>query len=209
LFSETKKEGFPSLQLQQLDPRERFSWNWLRAVKTAGGILVVINYDIFDIVRWDIFSYRVSVQIEAKKDSVIWRVIDVYDCAYEEHKLDFINELHNVVACWSGPTLVGGDFNLIRDRGEKNIGNINQHWANLFNDWINKFNLLELKNPSRQFSWDNNQDNLVMALLDRVFVSTCWEALFPASSLASKPRVGSDHAPLIVDTGALKITQSK
>jgi hypothetical protein len=48
-----------------------------------------------------------------------------------------------------------------------------------------------------------------MALLDRVFVSTCWDALFPASSLSSKPRVGIDHTPLIVDTGALKIPHVK
>jgi hypothetical protein len=69
-----------------------------------------------------------------KKYNVIWRVIAVYDSAYEEHKLDFINELHNVFACWSGPTLIGGDCNLIREKFEKNTGNINQHWANLFND---------------------------------------------------------------------------
>jgi hypothetical protein len=48
-----------------------------------------------------------------------------------------------------------------------------------------------------------------MALLDRVFVSTCWDSLFPASSLPSKARVGSDHTPLIGDTGALKIPHDK
>jgi hypothetical protein len=144
-FSETKREDFSSLQLQQLDPNGKFSWNWLPAVKTAGGILVGINSDLFDIVRWDIFSYCVSVQIKAKNDNVVWRCIVVYGSDYEGHELDFINELHNVVACWRGPTLVGGDFNLIRDKGEKNTVNINQHWANLFNDWINKFNLFLLK----------------------------------------------------------------
>jgi hypothetical protein len=33
--------------------------------------------------------------------------------------------------------------------------------------------------------------------------------LFPASSLSSKARVGSDHTPLIVDTSALKIPHDK
>ncbi|XP_047071299.1 uncharacterized protein LOC124680262 [Lolium rigidum] len=165
---------------------------------------------MFDVIKWDILSYCVSMHIKAKKkDNVLWRVIAVYGSAYEEHKLEFINELHNIMACWNGPTLIGGDFNLIREKCEKNTGNINQHWANLFNDWINKFNLMEIKNPSRQFSWANNQDNLVMALLDRVFVTTCWDSLFPASSLASKARVGSDHTPLVVDTGPLKIPCTK
>jgi hypothetical protein len=140
-----KKEDFSSLQLQQLDPEGKFSWNWLPAVKTAGGILVGIILDLFDIVKWDIFTYCVYVQIKAKKNNVVWRGIVVYGSAYVEHKLDFINELHNVYACWNGPTLIGGDFNLIRERCEKNTSNINQHWANLFNEWINKCNLMELK----------------------------------------------------------------
>jgi hypothetical protein len=31
---------------------------------------------------------------------------------------------------------------------------------NLFNDWINKYALLEIKGANRQFTWANNQDNL-------------------------------------------------
>jgi hypothetical protein len=75
----------------------------------------------------------------------------MYGSAYDEHKLAFINKLHNVFASWNGPTLVGGDFNLIRESRE-NTGNINQHWADLFNDWINKLALLEIKNSSRKFT---------------------------------------------------------
>jgi hypothetical protein len=69
--------------------------------------------------------------------------------------------------------------------------------------------LIELKNATRQFTWANNQDNLIMALLDRVLISVCWENLFPACSVRTLPRVGSDHTPLVVDTGALKIPNSK
>jgi hypothetical protein len=44
-----------------------------------------------------------------------------------------------------------------------------------------------------------------MALMDRVFITTCWDKLYPDSSVKVKPRLGSDHAPLIVDTRAIKI----
>jgi endonuclease/exonuclease/phosphatase family metal-dependent hydrolase len=63
---------------------------------------------------------------------------------------------------------------------------------------------VKIRNSSRKFSWANNQDNLVMALLDIVFVSTCWDS-FPPSSVSSKARLGSDHAPLIMDIGSLKV----
>jgi hypothetical protein len=48
-----------------------------------------------------------------------------------------------------------------------------------------------------------------MALLDRVLISVCWENLFPACSVKTLPRVGSDHNRLVVDTGALKLPNSK
>jgi endonuclease/exonuclease/phosphatase family metal-dependent hydrolase len=159
---------------------------------------------MFAVVRWDILGFTISVILKDRKTGLIWRFISIYGSAYNEHKLAFINELHNIYASWNGPTLVGGDFNLIRESCEKHTGNINQHWADLFNDWINKFALVEIKNSSRRFTWANNQDNLIMALLDRVFVSTCWDSLFPSCSVNVKPRLGSDHAPLIVDTRAIK-----
>jgi hypothetical protein len=52
--------------------------------------------------------------------------------AFDEHKLEFINELHKAYSCWSGPTLVGDDFYLIIESCEKNTTNINQYCANLF-----------------------------------------------------------------------------
>lgn len=40
-----------------------------------------------------------------------------------------------------------------------------------------------------------------MAALDKVFVSTCWEARFPSSFLSALARIGSDHTPLLLDCG--------
>ena len=68
--------------------------------------------------------------------------------------------------------LIGGDFNLTRGISDKNNENINFHWSDLFNNWINLLGLIELKNTTRNYTWTNNQDNPVMAILDRVFIST-------------------------------------
>lgn len=42
------------------------------------------------------------------------------------------------MSSWQGPTLVGGDFNLIRSRHEKNSGLINQRWTDAYNEWVNQ-----------------------------------------------------------------------
>jgi hypothetical protein len=38
----------------------------------------------------------------------------VYGPSYEEQKHDFLDELESVMNLWQGPTLIGGDFNLVR-----------------------------------------------------------------------------------------------
>jgi hypothetical protein len=61
------------------------------------------------------------------------------------------------------PTLFGGDFNLVRTTAEKSNGSVNANWSFLFNDWINRWSLIDLKISKRSFTWSNNQDNLIMA----------------------------------------------
>jgi hypothetical protein len=105
--------------------------------------MVGVKTNTFDIVSWDTHSFCITCFIRNKADGGVWRFVLVYGPAYDEFKLDFINELHNVFSLlhhsyWD-------DFNLIRESKEKSNGNINQHWANLFNDWINKFDLFKLR----------------------------------------------------------------
>jgi len=100
--------------------------------------------------------------------------------------------------------LIGGDFNLTRGISDKNNENINFHWSDLFNNWINLLGLIELKNTTRNYTWTNNQDNPVMAILDRVFISTDLDSLYSNISIASAARAaraGSDHVPLIINFG--------
>ena len=41
----------------------------------------------------------------------------------------------------------------------------------------------------------------VLSVLDRVFVSNNWESRYNMANLFALTRIGSDHNPLIVDTG--------
>jgi hypothetical protein len=42
-------------------------WNWLPAIGTAGGILVGVKEDSFEIISWEIFTYCVSDIIKDRK----------------------------------------------------------------------------------------------------------------------------------------------
>jgi hypothetical protein len=108
-----------------------------------------------------------------------WKLVIVYGSPYDEGKTNFIDELHGIAASWQGPLLIGGDFNLSRFRSDKSNGVINQKYVNYFNDWINKWSLIEINPLNRKFTWANNQKNLILAKVDRIFKSTDWEATFP------------------------------
>jgi hypothetical protein len=123
----------------------------------------------------------------------------VYGSSCEEGKADFIDELHVILASWPGPILISGDFNLSRFTSNKNNGRISQKWVDCFNDWVNEWGLIELNPTNRKFTWENNQKNLVLAKLDRTFISTEWDQAFPLVKIVGLAKGISDHTPLLID----------
>jgi hypothetical protein len=63
-----------------------FSWNFLPANGSAGGILVEVNNDMFDIISWDIRMFSVSVVVKNKPDDLVLRITTLYVSPYEEGK---------------------------------------------------------------------------------------------------------------------------
>ena len=121
-----------------------FNWHSLPANGTAGGVLVGFKTSKFKILAWNVKNFCVSALVTNVEDNFSWRLITVYGSPYDDHKHEFLEELHCLLGDWDGPTLIGGDFNLIRSTSEKN-GNINYHWADCFNEWINQWGLIEFK----------------------------------------------------------------
>jgi hypothetical protein len=72
------------------------------------GISVGVNYDLFDIIAWEIKIFSVSVVVRNKISNFTCRITIVYGSAYEERKQEFISELHELFFHWDGPALIGG-----------------------------------------------------------------------------------------------------
>src|SRR5438132_10741709 len=80
----------------------------------------------------------------------------VYGPAQDEFKYAFLKEL--VRACQHNPlpTLIGGDFNIMRSSKEKNKDRFSNRWLFLFNIVIDSFDLREINLTGRQFTWANS-----------------------------------------------------
>src|SRR4051812_4512706 len=200
-FQETKKEVFSDSFLKSISGNRSFSWNHLPSVGSAGGILMGVDSDILEVISWQILEFAVSCKVKLIGKDVEFRVTTVYGSPYEEGKGAFISELHSFFVDDNTPTLIGGDFNLIRYAADKNNGNINRKWSDSFNVWMEIWSLLEIKLSSRKYTWANNQEDLIMSTIDRIFCNTELDSISPLSSSLALPRCGSDHTPIVWDSG--------
>jgi hypothetical protein len=153
------------------------------------------NFELFD---WQYFKYCVVSIVKNHSDKLTWRMITVYVSPYDESKMEFISELHTIMGAWEGLTLLGGDFNLVRTQKEKSNGMINFTHAMTFNEWINKWGLIDIRDPSRSYSWSNNQECPIMAALDKILVLVEWVAKYLLAKITMLAKCVSNHNPLRV-----------
>lgn len=66
------------------------------------------------------------------------------------------------------PLILEGDFNLIREEGDKNSSYLNFSLMNLFNEFISHNKLIEIRKQGTRFSWTNKQKCPIKVNLDRV-----------------------------------------
>lgn len=104
------------------------------------------------------------------KDGFVWHLVVIYGTAYNEYKVEFIAELHDILEDSSYPILLYGDFNLVRSADDKSTGVVNSHYTFLFNDWINRWGLMEIHISNRKFTWSKTRQTPFLL---------CWIGFLP------------------------------
>jgi hypothetical protein len=99
------------------------------------------------------------------------------------------------------PMLLAGDFNILRRPEDKSNNNFNPRWPFIFNAIIENLNLREIMLTGRQYTWASRRSTPTYEKLDRVLASVEWEQKFPLVAVRALTRSGSDHTPLLIDTG--------
>jgi hypothetical protein len=94
-----------------------------------------------------------------------------------------------------------GGFQYYKAKRGKNNDNFNARWPFLFNAIIESLNLREIVLSGRQFTWANRRETPTYEKLDRILASVSWEQKYPLVSVRALTRSGSDHTPLLLDSG--------
>ncbi|KAJ1293746.1 hypothetical protein BS78_01G092600 [Paspalum vaginatum] len=140
-------------------------------------------------------EFYIKFHLCNKVDYFKWIPMAVYGPAQDEFKSAFLTEL--VRACQHNPppTLIGGDFNILRSSKEKNNDRFNCRWPFLFNVVIDSFDLRKIDLTGRQYTWENSLPKPTYEKLDRAIMSTEWEFKFPLVTVQALDRGVSDHTP--------------
>jgi hypothetical protein len=175
--------------LSEIAGGNQFRWAWLGAKGPSGGILMGIKEDLYEVEDTEIGEFYVSMVLRHRATNFRWKMLTVYGHAHPEGAANLMSELSKKCFYSTLPVVMGGDFNLIRSSNEKNNENLNLGLMERFNMFIEVHQLQELRRSGPRYTWKNP----VIVTLDRILVSTEWEARFPLCFAWSKTRVGSDH----------------
>jgi exonuclease III len=90
---ETKRNDYNTPELAHFCANRNFSRNWSPTRGRAGGILLGINMEKFDVQGVVLNDFYTKVNLKNKVDSFEWGLIVVYGAAQDEDKNRFLQEL--------------------------------------------------------------------------------------------------------------------
>ncbi|XP_072072055.1 uncharacterized protein [Arachis hypogaea] len=132
-----------------------------------------------------------------------WGLIGVHLNTNEQVRSLQFSQLQLVIQQFGGKVVVTGDFNAITSQAEK-LGGIAKSASSIaaFRNFIDDGTLVDIGMVGRPFTWTNRRrgDDLVQERLDRVLVGTDWLSLYANSVVLRLSELGSDHAPLLIDS---------
>jgi hypothetical protein len=202
------RQDFSDQELRSLVSGDLFHWHWRAAVGRSGGMLLGIRDDSFEVGAIRQGNFFLSASLFHRETKFKFEFIGVYGPADHTRSHQFLADLESKVAACQLPFAVLGDFNLIRGAQDKNNSNINWPLVNAFNDTIARLVLREVARSGARYTWSNRQRAPVRCVLDRALVSPEWEIQFPVSSLRASTSLGSDHTPLVLDSGSAPPSRS-
>ena len=126
----------------------------------------------------------------------------VYDPNCRREKENFWDELGAIRGLWSG--CVGGDFNMIRFRGECSRGGGLTSVMRRFSEVLEELELRDIPLQGGPFTWEGGMNNQSHFRLDRFLVIDNWDSLFNGIVQFVLPRPIFDNFPILLYGGGLK-----
>jgi exonuclease III len=152
-LQETMKRKVDSSVWRKFDLDNSYNWLWSPFVGHSGGILCGIKSSRFNVITFFVGRFFVKARVSDLKFQKEYWLIIVYGAAQDEDKDLFLQTFSDICENLDIPSLIGGDFNILRFANEKNKGGGVTRFSDEFNSIINKFALRELPLSGGMFTW--------------------------------------------------------
>uniref|UniRef100_A0A2N9GN59 Reverse transcriptase domain-containing protein n=1 Tax=Fagus sylvatica TaxID=28930 RepID=A0A2N9GN59_FAGSY len=202
-LQETKLDKIDWRIIQSIWGNRFVDWVALDAVNTAGGVLLLWDKRVLELIDSAVGKFSVSCLWKGLLDGFEWVGTGLYGPTCDEIRPDFWSEVKNVRQQWAQPWCVFGDFNVVRFPSERlGCSRLSASMSD-FSDFIDDLNLVDLPLHGGQYTWCNGSSNPSMSRIDRVLVSSDWEEQYPDVFQKLLPKPISDHAPLLLEVGGM------
>ncbi|GKB71672.1 putative RNA-directed DNA polymerase, eukaryota, reverse transcriptase zinc-binding domain protein [Tanacetum coccineum] len=149
-----------------------------------------------DLVETKMLQVDLLMLRQTPKDIQI-RWIAVYAPQNLSCKIALWSMLANLIADWDGILMMMGDFNEVREAGERYGSIFKEKQAVIFNEFINNSSLIEIPLDGFKFTWTDKWGSK-MSKLDRFLVSESFFESFPHTSGVVLVKGIPDHRPILL-----------
>lgn len=202
-LEETMKQEYTDAWFRSISGPKHFIWQQLSPSGKFGGLLLGVNADVMEVLQVGCGDHYIRMQVLDRKSKCKTNLIVVYGPAQPENKDHFLAEFSQLCYSLSDPSIIGGDFNILRKTSDKNKPCVLPRWSMIFNSIIENNGLKELPLHGRLYTWANKLDNPTFEKIDRILVSTDWDLTFPLATVTGMSRDLSDHVPLLLAFGTV------
>ncbi|XP_022854164.1 uncharacterized protein LOC111375558 [Olea europaea var. sylvestris] len=165
-----------------------------KAVRTSQRVVLVLSEPFMDESQLQRVAYSLGFDNFCSNEAMGGKIWVIWNHQYE---FDMVDMSDQMVIGW----LLAGDFNIIREDGER-IGGQPRPLSAMgeFNDCLDNCGLVEMRAHGRRMSWCNGRSGQAMmwAKLDRVMVNSVLLNEHNFCEMEFLSRKSSDHCPMLI-----------
>jgi hypothetical protein len=160
-----------------------FDYSYLPSSGSRRGIVVAWKSACWSVSSTVLSHCLVSIKLKHASGGVNWWLSSVYRLSIDAEKAAFLDELRQFRTTHVSPWLIVDDFNMIYQAADKNNDRLNQRLMGQFWCFLNDSVLKELHLTDRLFTWSNEHSHPTLEHIDRDFLSTDREDIYPSCGL--------------------------
>lgn len=199
---ELKKQVVDNRFVASLWKTRFVDWIVLPAIGSSGGILIMWDPRVVVVSDNLIGEYSVSIEILWKENLKWWFSAIYGPCKPREREM-FWDELAGLRSICGDKWCLGGDFNVVRNHGEKMNSLSTTPSMLCFDNLIGDLELIDPPLLNARITWSNFRTTPICCRLDRYLFSQGWLDYFLTFRQTVLPRFTSDHHPVLLDTSKL------